>query len=154
MVLTVMVQVREHGFHGLLHSAKLLEEEVRKLLAPLDILPRQARVLAALSHMQPVSQVELAETFDITPASMSTMTDRLLAAGFITRRTDPNARRRNVLELTEAGRAKLDAILAVWETVDELIQDAMGPDDAQALFRLTRELRDKLGGTAPGKPQG
>lgn len=145
------MQATEHGLHGLLHSARLVEEEMRRRLSPLDIHPRQARVLTAIHHMQPVSQVDLAAEFDITSASMSTMTDRLLAAGYITRTTDPNVRRRNVLQLTDAGRAKLDAIFESWEAVDATIRDAIGPDDAQDLFRLTRRLREKLGGRVPGK---
>jgi DNA-binding MarR family transcriptional regulator len=144
------MQSKKHNFHGLTHSAMLVEEELRRQLAPLGIHPRQARVLTAMQHMAPVSQVELAETFDITPASMSTMTDRLLAAGLITRNPDPNARRRNLLELTEVGRAKLDAISAAWDAVDAVIQTALGPDDAKTLFRLARRLRDSLGGTPSG----
>lgn len=124
---------------------------MRRRLAPLDIHPRQARVLTAIHHMQPVSQVELAAAFDINAASMSTMTDRLLAAGYITRKTDPNARRRNILELTDAGRAKLDAIFRAWDEVDAFIRDAIGHDDAEELFRLAQRLRDKLGGRVPGK---
>lgn len=144
------MQTKEHDLHGILHSAKLVEEILRQEMAPLNIHPRQAHALMAIYHMQPVSQAELAEEFGITSASMSTMTDRLLTAGLITRKTDPMTRRRNLLELTDAGRAKLDLIFAAWRRVDEILRDAMGPDDAQILFNLSRKLRDRLGGKAPG----
>lgn len=144
------MQHKEHNFHGLSHSAKLLDELVRQKLAPLDMLPRQAHVLVAMQHIAPVSQARLAEIFDITPASMSTMTDRLLAAGYITRKPDPNSRRKNMLELTEAGRAKLQAVSGAWDAVDEIIAAALGPEDAAELYRLSRRLRDALGGAPPG----
>lgn len=146
-----MVQAKQHGFHGLLHSANLLDEELRKALAPLDIHPRQARALGAIQKMQPVSQVRLAEVLDVTEASMSSMVDRLYSAGFITRQTDPSARRCNVLELTDKGRARLDAIREAWQAMDGVVHTALGPDDAQDLFRLARLLRDRLGGRAPGE---
>ncbi|MDV7145337.1 MarR family winged helix-turn-helix transcriptional regulator [Tropicimonas sp. TH_r6] len=146
------MQPKEHDHHGIAHSARLVEEEQRRLLAPLGIHPRQARVLMAMKHMAPVSQTELAAAVGISPAGMSTMTDRLLAAGFITRRQDPALRRRNVLELTPQGLAKLDAISAVWCAVDDRIRDALGAEDAETLFRLARRLRRALGGEPPGTP--
>ncbi len=99
----------------------------------------------AMKHMAPVSQAELATVFGITPAGMSTMTDRLLAAGYITRQQDPTLRRRNVLELTPEGWAKLDAISAAWDAVDARIRDALGAEDAEILFGLARRLRQALG---------
>ena len=138
-----------HHFHGLLHSADLIEAELRRKLAPLGIQPRQARVLEAMGRMGPVSQSGLASAFDVTSASMSTMTDRLLAAGFITRTVDPTSRRQNILELTDKGRALLDGIGEVWTAVDGMIRDVLGPD-AASLFGLARQLRDGLGGTVPG----
>ena len=140
-----------HEFHGILHSARLLEEILRERLGPLDILPRQAHVLTAIHEIGPVSQARLAEAFEVTQASMSTMTDRLLAAGLITREEDPAARRRNLIDLTEAGRAKLDATHAIWATMDDTIRELLGEEDAKAFFRLSLRLRNALGGHPPGQ---
>lgn len=143
------MQIKPHDFHGLLHSADLVETALRRKLAPLGIQPRQARVVEALARMAPVSQADLASAFRITPASMSTMTDRLLAAGYITRRVDPASRRQNVLELTDKGRSLLASIDEVWSSVDDTIRAVLG-DEAAAFFHLARRLRDGLGGTIPG----
>jgi DNA-binding MarR family transcriptional regulator len=77
------------------------------------------------------------------------MTDRLLAAGYITRATDPASRRRQVLELTEKGRTLLTGISRAWAAVDDTIRAALG-QDATAFFDLARRLRGGLGGTIPG----
>ncbi len=143
------MQIKPHDFHGLLHSADLVEAELRRKLAPLGIQPRQARVVEALARMGPVSQADLASAFSVTPASMSTMTDRLLTAGYITRAVDPASRRQNVLELTDKGRSLLASIDEVWASVDDTIRAVLG-DDAATFFRLARRLRDGLGGTIPG----
>lgn len=143
------MQVDQHDFHGLLHSAALIETILRQELAPLGVHPRQAHVLEAMGRMGPVSQGELASAFGVSSASMSTMTDRLLAAGYITRATDPASRRQNVLELTGKGRTLLAGIGEAWTAVDDTIRAVLGSDSA-AFFDLARRLRDGLGGTIPG----
>lgn len=143
------MQADQHDFHGLLHSADLVETILRQKLAPLGIHPRQARVLEAMGRTGPVSQSDLASAFGVTSASMSTMTDRLLAAGYITRAIDPASRRQNVLELTDKGRALLAGISEAWAAVDDTIRAVLGKDSA-AFLDLARRLRDGLGGTIPG----
>ncbi len=97
----------------------------------------------------PVSQAYLASAFGVTSASMSTMTDRLLAAGYITRAIDPASRRQNVLELTDNGRTLLAGIGGAWSKVDDSIRAVLGRESA-TFFDLARRLRQGLGGTVPG----
>jgi len=137
-------------FHLLLHSAHLIEERLRKRLASLDIQPRQARVLDALGRMGATSQAGLAKEFDLTGASMSTMTARLLKAGLISRHIDPHERRSNVLSLTSEGRALLDTIYREWAAIDREIVAALGAAQAGALRSLTLTLRDALGARTLG----
>lgn len=139
------------SLHLLLHSADLVEEELRQRLARIDMRPRQARVIDALARMEPTSQVSLAREFGITPASMSTMTARLIEGGFITREVDPSETRSNILRLTKQGHDLLSDIHAAWRDIDALIVARLGADDASSLANLTRALRDGLGGRAPGR---
>lgn len=143
------MQPDQHDFHGLLHSADLVETALRRQLEPLNIQPRQARVIEAMGRMGAVSQVALASSFGVTAASMSTMTDRLLAAGYITREVDPGSRRQQVLKLTARGRALLDGIADAWSAVDDDIRGVLG-DRSAVFFDLARTLRDGLGGRIPG----
>ncbi len=140
------------NLHSLLHSADLVEEALRKRLALIDLPPKQARVIDALARMEPASQVKLARAFDVTPASMSTMTARLIEGGFITREIDPAETRSNILRLTDRGRGLLSEIHAAWRDIDAMIVSRLGPEKAESLERLTRELRDNLGGRVPGQP--
>jgi DNA-binding MarR family transcriptional regulator len=137
-------------FHLLLHSGSLVEEQLRLRLAPIGFGPRQARVLDALHRMGTASQVELAKEFNVTPASMSTMTSRLVEAGLITSEPDRQERRCSVLTLTAHGSGVLDAIYAAWRDTDRQIESAIGKDKATVLAALTLELRNALGGRTPG----
>lgn len=136
--------------HYLLHSADLIEDRLHHQLAPLGIKPRQARMLDALARMSRASQVELARAFDVSPASMSTMTARLVAAGFITREVDRHDIRSNTLRLSKKGSDLLDQIRAAWRAIDDVIENAIGPEKARELAEITLELRDALGGKTPG----
>ncbi|MEM8658398.1 MAG: MarR family winged helix-turn-helix transcriptional regulator [Pseudomonadota bacterium] len=140
-------------FHFLLHAADLVEERLREQLTPLGLRPRQARIMDALSRMGQASQSALAREFDVSPASMSTMTARLIAADFITRMEDPEDPRGNILRLSEKGLSLMGQIDEAWAEVDRIIEELIGPGDFQDLARLTQALRDALGGRMPG-PEG
>lgn len=139
--------------HYALHSATLVEEQLRHRMDALGIRHKQARVIDALARMEPTSQVALAREFDVTPASMSTMTVRLIEAGYVSRTAHPDEARSNVLRLTEKGHGLLEAIHGVWNEMGAMIVDQLGPEDAETYARLARKLRDKLGGHVPGTPR-
>ncbi len=137
--------------HFLLHSAALVEERLRLRLTGLGISPRQARILDALDRMGKASQADLARAFDLSPASMSTMTVRLLDAGTILRSPHPDEARSNVLQLSAKGRSLLANVAEAWADIDRLIEAMIGRDKADQLAVLTRALRDALGGHPPGQ---
>lgn len=149
-ILTVSMATDRFQLHLLLHSADLVEDELRRRLALIEVRPRQARILDALSRMEPASQIGIAREFTMTPASMSTMTARLIDAGFISREIDPTETRSNLLRLTDRGRSKLSDIHKAWREVDAVIADKIGGENAAILAKLTRDLRDSLGGHVPG----
>lgn len=144
------MQTDTFNLHFLLHSAKLLEERLRARLAPLNLRPRQARILDGLARLEPASQVKLAREFNVSPASMSTMTARLIDAGYVIRVVDPQEKRAHELRLTELGRNCLSDVYAAWRDVDDMIVCELGEEAAKQLAELTRELRDRFGGRKPG----
>ncbi|MCC6769802.1 MAG: MarR family transcriptional regulator, partial [Gemmatimonadaceae bacterium] len=97
------MRTKTFTLHSLLHAAVLVEGCLRRRLVELDLPPRQARVLDALGRMGTASQVALAREMDVTPASMSTMTARLIDAGLVAREDDPDEARSNLLRLTVHG---------------------------------------------------
>lgn len=140
-----------YQFHLLLHSADLIQEYLRCKLLELDITPSQARVIKALNMFNEVSQVDLAREFGITAASMSTMTSRLIASGFIKTEKDPVNAKRNLLSLTAKGIGILDDIEVAWASVDQYMEDGIGRDNLDSLSELTLLLRNSVGGHKPGE---
>lgn len=146
-----MVQPPGSLLHPLLHAGHLVEARLRSSLSEVGLGPRQARVLAALNHIGETHQKTLAKEFDITPASMSSMCDRLAAAELIERQVDPNERRAFLVRLTPAGESKVQDVRAAWADIDEIIVNAVGQEVAESLADLSGKLRDQLGGVIPGR---
>jgi DNA-binding MarR family transcriptional regulator len=108
-------------------------------LAPLGVTGRQTAVLIGLDG-DPVSQAELARGLGVDRTTMVALIDELERRGWVERRTDPADRRRNVVELTAAGRGILrHARLASDEAEQEFLAP-LSEDDARAFRRILRAL--------------
>jgi DNA-binding MarR family transcriptional regulator len=150
-ILSVRMQSQSHNFHFLLHSAHLVEERLRKRLAPLGVQPRQARILDAIGHLGETSQIRLAEEMSVTQASMSTMIVRLVELGLITKRVDKAELRSNILSITRRGQKLLESIYQLWAETDREIEATIGLKNTKHLTDLTLKLRNALGGFTPGE---
>jgi DNA-binding MarR family transcriptional regulator len=104
---------------------------------------RELAVLLLLADREPESQQQAAQRLGIDRTSMVGLLDGLEAKALVIRRPDAMDRRRNVVELTEAGRVTLDvATRASDEAERELLADL---DEADATH-----LRELLGRIATG----
>jgi MarR family transcriptional regulator, lower aerobic nicotinate degradation pathway regulator len=65
--------------------------------------------LCWVEHLGRCTQRELAEAMDSDPSDLVTVLSAVEAAELLTRRTDPDDRRRNLLDVTDAGREWLRA---------------------------------------------
>lgn len=96
--------------------------------------------------MGEVSQKALIDSFDVTSGSMSTMIDRMEAAGLVERRRNPRDRRADLLKLTSRGATLVKDVRNIWQGMDDLIAIKLGSEKAAQLAELTRELKFALGG--------
>ncbi len=119
----------ERATRGLLALNVLVLEEMEKRigLAPL-------RALQSLQRLGPSMVTELGEDLDLVPSSASRLSDRLAEAGLISRRVAPHNRRATLLELTDAGRAILDDVVAARIQRFGRVTDQMSEADRAALL--------------------
>lgn len=137
--------------HPVLHSAALLEKRIEALLSTSGIRHRQALILDALKLLGPTSQTHLAKQFGVSAGSMSSMIVRLVNSGYVTQITNPEDRRRDIVDITPSGDAALQDVYEVWRQGDKLIEVALGPEKCELFVSLASELRDALGGGPPTK---
>lgn len=120
----------ERATRGLLAlNVLVLEQMERRIgLAPL-------RALQALERLGPSLVTELGRALEMVPSSTSRLSDRLAEAGLITRRVAPQNRRATVLELTDAGRAVIDELVAHRVEVFRDVSAGMSAANRTALVR-------------------
>jgi DNA-binding MarR family transcriptional regulator len=93
------------------------------------------RALQSLDRRGPSMVGELGDDLGLVPSTASRLSDRLAEAGLITRRPAPSNRRSTLLELTDAGRAILDELVALRVRAFGEVADQMSNQDRAALIQ-------------------
>lgn len=91
----------------------------------------QFRLLRTLDGLGRVSCSTLATALGSAASSVTRLVDKLEAAGFVARGTDPNSRSIVTVEATEAGREVVAAVLARRHALLEAVLDAMAPGERE-----------------------
>ncbi|MEV6348136.1 MarR family transcriptional regulator [Actinoplanes sp. NPDC051851] len=119
---------------GLLKGAqRLLVDAYEPALAPFNVDGRELAVLTLLTVIGAVSQQEISRRLGIDRTTIVALTDTMSEKGLLLRLPDPRDRRKNLIELTPAGR---DLHARAAPAIDEV--------EAAFLAPLAAEDRDKL----------
>jgi DNA-binding MarR family transcriptional regulator len=110
-------------------------------LAPLGINGREAAVLRAIDAGGPLSQGEIARAMNVDRTTMVALIDDLQLKGLVERRQDPDDRRKNVIELTDAG---CGTVRQAAEAVEQAERNFLGPLSAAESAQFKRILRALL----------
>jgi len=114
-----------------------MSELTAKALTPYGIDGRELGVLLVLAGREPASQQQAAQRLGIDRTTMVALLDTLEGKGLVSRHPHADDRRRNVVELTEAGQ---DALRRATEASDDAEREFLAPLSPQA----ARQLRDSL----------
>jgi DNA-binding MarR family transcriptional regulator len=125
----------------LLKRAQLeLAELHEELLAPLGISDHELSVLQFLDTREPESQQQAAARLGVDRTTMVGLIDALEDKGLVARRPDPGDRRRNVIELTTAGRTTLRAATRASDQAERRLLGELDDDEAAQLRSLLRRI--------------
>jgi DNA-binding MarR family transcriptional regulator len=114
--------------YSLKHVWLRLGELTAAALAPHSLDGRELAVLVVLSGGEPASQQQAAQRLGIDRTTMVALLDGLERKALVTRHPDTQDRRKNVVELTAAGRATLrDAIAANDDAERRFLAPLPGP---------------------------
>ncbi|MEZ0065994.1 DNA-binding MarR family transcriptional regulator [Streptacidiphilus sp. MAP12-20] len=109
------------------------ESRFARAVEGLGLKPKHAGLMTALAAVAAESQQELAARLGVAPSLVVTLADQLEALGAVQRTRDVNDRRRQVLTLTEVGRALLARCEAVARALDEELLADLTPRQRAAL---------------------
>lgn len=124
---------------GLLKRAQnLLIEAYGPALTPFAVDGRELAVLALLADEGPASQQQISRRLAVDRTTMVALIDAMVAKGLVQRRPDPRDRRKNMIELTGAGR---DTCRQATPAVDEIEKAFLSPIPAADREKLKTLLR-------------
>lgn len=108
-----------------------------------DVTSGQYGILAVLDRRPGLAQKEICEELDFDRSTIADVCSRMEKNGLVTRKQDAGDRRRNVLCLTEAGRAELARLRPLVEQVgDELTAPLTREEHAQLRVLLRKLLSE------------
>jgi DNA-binding MarR family transcriptional regulator len=138
-----------HRFGFLVNDvARLYSREFdRAARERLGLSQAQCRLLFALASQQTaahISQAELADRVGVSAMAITTMCDRLAAAGWLERRPAPDDRRVNHLHLLAKAHKALDQALAIGDELTARVLRDLTPGERKALIALLAHIREGL----------
>jgi DNA-binding MarR family transcriptional regulator len=116
------------------HAGMLMEDLNSAALSPFGIDGRQLAVLLVLAGSEPASQQQAADRLGVDRTTMVAVLDLLEDKGLVVRRPHADDRRRNVVELTAAGRRTLRRATDASDDAERALLEPLSPDD-QRRFR-------------------
>jgi DNA-binding MarR family transcriptional regulator len=136
------------------HAYLGLSEASAQALAPFGIDGRELAVLAVLAAREPLSQVEAAGRLGVDRTTMVSLVDALEAKELVARRRSPQDRRRNIVQLTQAGQDCLRKAERTRKEVERRFLEPLSDPDATALVRMLQALvaDDRRGAASSGQP--
>lgn len=127
------------------HAQLRMAELTAKALTPYGIDGRELGVLLVLASHEPASQQQAAQRLGIDRTTMVALLDALEGKGLVSRHPHADDRRRNVVELTDAGR---DVLRRATEASDDAEREFLARLSPQAAQQLRSSLRTIV--THPG----
>ncbi|TPW76909.1 MarR family winged helix-turn-helix transcriptional regulator [Schumannella sp. 10F1B-5-1] len=118
---------------------------ITNLAASCGITPTDFRALFFIAGSDEVTPKRVAEHLGLTTGAMTSLVDRIEAAGMLTRSPHPSDRRSYLLEITEAGQAVVDRGGAIYA---DAFSSAIAPGDLEAAHRSFAGLSRTLGAAA------
>jgi DNA-binding MarR family transcriptional regulator len=115
------------------HAQLQMAELTTKALTPHGIEGRELGVLLALADREPASQQQAAQRLGIDRTTMVALLDTLEGKGLVSRHPHADDRRRNVVELTNAGKDTLRRAIKASDDAERRFLAPLSPQAAEQL---------------------
>lgn len=133
----------------LLGVSRLAHERMRVKMQGIGIHKAQGFALFYLSRHEGVPQTEIARSFQLSPASVSNMLQRMERDGWIERRTDPGDQRVSRVYLTPRARALREEAEGVFRELEDEVTSALTSEEQASLHALLLKVRGRLAEETP-----
>ncbi|MCU1489832.1 MAG: hypothetical protein JWM85_1237 [Acidimicrobiaceae bacterium] len=118
------------------YLARVGRRSAEESMAPGGLRPRHLIALKLLQEHGAVSQHAIAETLSLDPSNVVGLLNDLEDRRLITRRRDPDDRRRHIVELSSLGEKELELANARLSCVEDELLSALSCDERSTLYDL------------------
>lgn len=115
------------------HAQERMQELNAEALAPFGIDPRELGILLVIASHEPGSQQQAAQRLGIDRTSMVARIDALEVKGLVSRHPHAEDRRRNVVDLTDAGRDTVRRANAASERAEAALLASLSQQEGDQL---------------------
>lgn len=119
-----------------------VERAVAAVCRPHGLSHAALNALATIEgNVVPIAPGELAERMFVTSGSMTSLIDNLEGRGLVTRRPDPDDRRRLLIDVTPQAQELLDVILPTIQQLAKALFASMGDHQIRALLSTLGDVQ-------------
>lgn len=129
-------ELTQHAGFLLAQLGRAVTRQYRCALSPIGLKPRKTHALLRLRHDGAMSQQALGTALDIDASNLVALLNELEADGLISRRRDPEDRRRHVVEISKRGIKLVDEVERAAAEVEDQFFAALDEDERVALQSL------------------
>lgn len=122
------------------HAGMRMEELNSRALAPFGIDARELGILLVIASHEPGSQQQAAHRLGIDRTSMVARIDALEDKGLVSRHPHAEDRRRNVVELTDAGRDTVRKAARASERAEAALLASLTAEEAEQLRQTLQAI--------------
>lgn len=126
---------------ALAHSGKVVETEIRQVLAEQGLKLSHAHVLGLLAERERLSQQALIEELRVDPSVLVTVLNTLEDEGLVSRRRDPVDRRRHVVEISARGSDLVDRVDSAVQAAEAELFNGLDERELATLRRLLDRVK-------------
>lgn len=119
--------------------SKILHQSMA--IAGLDITMQQFGMMTMIKHNAEISQQSIACAFNLNKSSVMRMIDNLEKKGLVRRVPDPKDRRINMLEITDAGEAIREQVIAFHVDYRPKMEKGITEEERKTYLRVLKKLR-------------
>jgi len=129
-------EFKRHAGFMLAQLGRAVTRRYRSAMAPIGLNPRETAALVQLRDAGAVGQQALGATLDIDASNLVALLNDLEVEGLLSRRRDPEDRRRHVVEITSAGTALVDEVMRTAAQVEDQFFSSLDEDERTTLRDL------------------
>lgn len=129
-------------------ALRLLEREVQRSVSGqadcCGVSTAQCHVLLELEGSGSVSLTGLASRMELDKSTLSRTVDSLVLSGWVSRTTDPDSRRQQVICLSESGKEKVAQINGLCDAYYQSMFEPMTQENQSRMVKAAVELAESL----------